>query len=80
MGQIEQDEETKNVADKILTRTPEKALELSGVHGSIEEYQLKRSGTAGTTWTSTRNAGKARKDLDENVTILNGIYPTIAQR
>ena len=41
---------------------------------------MKRPGTAGSTWTSTGNAGKARKDLDENVTILNGIYPTIAQR
>ena len=38
---------------------------------------MERPGTAGTTWASTGNAGK---DLDENVTILNGIYPTIAQR
>jgi len=40
---------------------------------------MKRLGTAGTTWTSTGNAGKARKDLDENVTNLDGVYPTSTQ-
>ena len=54
-------------------------LELSGVNGSIDEHKMKRLGTAGTTWTSTGNAGKARKDLDENVTNLDGVYPTSTQ-
>jgi len=40
---------------------------------------MKRPGPAGMTWTSRGNVGKARKDLDENMTNLDSAYPTSTQ-